>query len=145
MNIIEKLCESKQLYCTKNNYQKEELNISFAWTETYIYNVNKELIMIVYYDINKSIYTFETTKEYIIFTIEFMEEWLIIVDKTSLFNKLTNTQIIDLTDNKDIGELFFVEETTIKSHRRNIMQKLGIKGKVAMNKFLRTLNFQSPT
>lgn len=47
--------------------------------------------------------------------------------------------------NKEISELLFIGESTIKSHRRNIMQKLGIKGKIAMNKFLRTLNYQSPT
>ena len=47
--------------------------------------------------------------------------------------------------NKEISELLCIEETTTKSHRRNIMKKVGIKGKVAMTKFLMKLNCSSPT
>ena len=47
--------------------------------------------------------------------------------------------------NKEISELLCVEETTTKSHRRNIMRKVGIKGKREMTKFLMKLHWQSPT
>ena len=38
--------------------------------------------------------------------------------------------------NKEIADNLNVAETTIKRHRQNCMQKLGIKGKQAMNRFL---------
>jgi DNA-binding NarL/FixJ family response regulator len=38
--------------------------------------------------------------------------------------------------NKEISSKLCIEETTTKTHRRNIMKKIGIKGKVAMMKFL---------
>ena len=38
--------------------------------------------------------------------------------------------------NKEIADNLNIAETTVKRHRQNCMQKLGIKGKQAMNRFL---------
>ena len=38
--------------------------------------------------------------------------------------------------NKEIADNLKIAETTVKRHRQNCMQKLGIKGKQAMNRFL---------
>lgn len=39
--------------------------------------------------------------------------------------------------NEEIGFTLFISINTVKRHKQNIMQKLGIKGKRALNKFLR--------
>jgi DNA-binding NarL/FixJ family response regulator len=38
--------------------------------------------------------------------------------------------------NKEIALQLNIEESTVKCHRRNVMRKLGIKGKVAFLRFL---------
>ena len=43
--------------------------------------------------------------------------------------------------NQEIADKLGIEEVTVKSHRKAIMIKLGIKGKCAMNKFIMTLKF----
>jgi DNA-binding NarL/FixJ family response regulator len=42
--------------------------------------------------------------------------------------------------NKEIANNLKISETTVKRHRQNCMQKLGIKGKQAMNRFLKKFN-----
>jgi DNA-binding NarL/FixJ family response regulator len=39
--------------------------------------------------------------------------------------------------NKEIGASLYIEVNTVKRHRQNIMQKAGIVGKIAINKFLK--------
>lgn len=41
--------------------------------------------------------------------------------------------------NKEIAELFNISVDTVKTHRKNIMRKMGIKGKNEMTKFLISL------
>lgn len=43
-----------------------------------------------------------------------------------------------LKTNQEIANLLGIGETTVKSHRKNIMNKLEIKGKAAMNRFIMT-------
>ena len=43
--------------------------------------------------------------------------------------------------NQEIANKLGIEEVTVKSHRKAIMIKLGIKGKCAMNKFIMALKF----
>jgi DNA-binding NarL/FixJ family response regulator len=38
--------------------------------------------------------------------------------------------------NKEIALQLNIEESTVKCHRRNVMRKLGLKGKVAFLRFL---------
>ena len=46
-----------------------------------------------------------------------------------------------LMTNKEIANLLSIEEVTVKTHRKNIMKKVGISGKIAMNRFIMTLKF----
>ena len=41
-----------------------------------------------------------------------------------------------LMTNKEIAKLLGIEEVTVKTHRKNIMKKVGISGKIAMNRFI---------
>ncbi len=41
--------------------------------------------------------------------------------------------------NKEIAETHFIEETTVKRHRQNIMSKVGISGREEMRLFVRTV------
>ena len=43
--------------------------------------------------------------------------------------------------NKEIGATLYIAVNTVKRHRQNIMQKAGIVGKTAMNKFLKMSNY----
>ena len=43
--------------------------------------------------------------------------------------------------NQEIADLLNIEEVTVKTHRKNIMKKVGIRGKNAMNKFV--MSFKS--
>jgi DNA-binding NarL/FixJ family response regulator len=49
-------------------------------------------------------------------------------------------QIVDLAkkclSNKEIADQLQIEVTTVKCHRRNIMKKLGLKGKTEFVKYL---------
>lgn len=47
--------------------------------------------------------------------------------------------------NKEIGDMLCIAESTVKCHRKNIMQKAGIKGKSEMMKFLLKINMESTT
>jgi DNA-binding NarL/FixJ family response regulator len=53
---------------------------------------------------------------------------------------LRENRIINLAKegftNKEIALQLNIEESTVKCHRRNVMRKLGIKGKVAFLRFL---------
>lgn len=46
---------------------------------------------------------------------------------------------IDGFTNKEIAEFHFIEETTVKRHRQNIMDKVGIAGRKQMRVFMRTV------
>jgi DNA-binding NarL/FixJ family response regulator len=46
-----------------------------------------------------------------------------------------------LMTNQEIADELDVCELTVKTHRKNIMKKVGIKGKAAMTRFL--MNFRS--
>ncbi|MHA8050531.1 response regulator transcription factor [Aquirufa sp. ROCK-SH2] len=52
-------------------------------------------------------------------------------------------EVLDLArlgySNKIIAEKLVVAITTVKTHRKNIMQKLGITGKVEMTRYLLNL------
>ncbi|MEY2894931.1 MAG: Bacterial regulatory protein luxR family [Bacteroidota bacterium] len=50
-------------------------------------------------------------------------------------NRIINLAKEGLT-NKEIALQLNIEESTVKCHRRNVMRKLGIKGKVAFLRFL---------
>lgn len=39
--------------------------------------------------------------------------------------------------NKEIAELYYIAEKTVKRHRQNIMDKMGIAGRVQMRIFMR--------
>jgi DNA-binding NarL/FixJ family response regulator len=41
--------------------------------------------------------------------------------------------------NKEIAELHYIEETTVKRHRQNIMDKVGIAGRKQMRVFMRSV------
>ena len=43
--------------------------------------------------------------------------------------------------NKEIAAIFNISVETVKTHRKNIMRKMGIKGKIEMTRFLITLFF----
>lgn len=45
--------------------------------------------------------------------------------------------------NKEIGDTQCIAESTVKCHRQNIMQKVGIKGKSEMMKFLIRINIEN--
>jgi DNA-binding NarL/FixJ family response regulator len=47
--------------------------------------------------------------------------------------------------NRQIGSILFISEKTVKCHRQNIMQKVGIKGKSEMMKFLMKINVENNT
>jgi len=47
--------------------------------------------------------------------------------------------------NKKIGDTLCIAESTVKCHRQNIMQKVGIKGKSEMMRFLIKINVDSTT
>ena len=47
----------------------------------------------------------------------------------------------ELKTNQEIAALLNIAEVTVKTHRKNIMKKVGISGKSAMNKFIMTLKF----
>lgn len=44
--------------------------------------------------------------------------------------------------NKEIGDLLCIAESTVKCHRQNIMQKVGISGKSEMMRFLMKVNVE---
>ncbi len=46
----------------------------------------------------------------------------------------------ELMSNQEIADKLCVSEETVKSHRKNIMKKVGISGKKAMTKFLMSSN-----
>jgi two-component system, NarL family, response regulator NreC len=46
-----------------------------------------------------------------------------------------------LMTNQEIADKLSLAESTVKSHRKNIMKKAGIHGKTAMNKFIMSLKF----
>jgi DNA-binding NarL/FixJ family response regulator len=47
--------------------------------------------------------------------------------------------------NKEIGDLRCIAESTVKCHRQNIMQKVGISGKGEMMRFLMKVNAEIST
>lgn len=47
----------------------------------------------------------------------------------------------ELKTNQEIATILNIAEVTVKTHRKNIMKKVGISGKSAMNKFIMTLKF----
>ena len=50
-------------------------------------------------------------------------------------NRIINLAKEGLT-NKEIAMQLNIEESTVKCHRRNVMRKVGMKGKVAFLRFL---------
>ena len=46
----------------------------------------------------------------------------------------------ELMSNQEIADQLCISEETVKTHRKNIMKKVGISGKKAMTKYLMTLN-----
>jgi DNA-binding NarL/FixJ family response regulator len=47
--------------------------------------------------------------------------------------------------NKEIGDLRCIAESTVKCHRQNIMQKVGISGKGEMMRFLMKISVEIST
>ena len=47
--------------------------------------------------------------------------------------------------NKEIGDILCIAECTVKCHRQNIIQKVGISGKGEMMRFLMKLNAEIST
>ncbi|MDZ7898569.1 MAG: helix-turn-helix transcriptional regulator [Arcicella sp.] len=62
-----------------------------------------------------------------------------------LINLLTTRELqilefaVEGFTNKEIAELHYIEETTVKRHRQNIMDKIGIAGRVQMRIFMRSV------
>ncbi len=51
----------------------------------------------------------------------------------------------ELMSNKEIADKLSISEETVKTHRKNIMKKVGIHGKREMTKFLLSLHISSIT
>lgn len=47
-----------------------------------------------------------------------------------------------LMSNQEIADKLNIAEVTVKSHRKNIMKKVGISGKAAMTRFVMTFKME---
>jgi len=67
-------------------------------------------------------------------------------ENLSIFPEFTQQEIRilklarELMSNQETADELCIYEETVKTHRKNIMKKMGISGKKAMTKFLISLN-----